>query len=299
MKFLRVGSGHHKNDRGFELLAKEANATLEVIDRIENINFNTYDLVWIPQGFYHSLQVPNAKRIIYGPHNFVFPKEPWTYTIEPVFERSIYTCLSEYVRKIWIQFPKLCIPIGALSFPVDIEKFNINNSIKEKTYDCFIYFKSRSKSDLHLIETMLQCMNLTYTIIYYGKYNEEEYISILNKSKFGIWLGAHESQGFALQEALSMNVPLIVCNVTSLHDEINFDGNHSYTEYKGIYDLSATSCPYFDERCGIIVYDFNDLNKHIEHMKHNYATYESRNYILENLSPKVCYERIIKSFNEL
>ena len=297
MKFLKVGSGHHKNDKGFELLAKEANATLELIDRIENINTDTYDLVWIPQGFYHSLQLPNTKRIIYGPQNFLFPNEPWTYTIEPAFERSIYTCLSDWIQYLYSGIGTICMPVKPLPFPIDVEKFNMNNL--EKTYDCFIYFKNRLKEDLQFIETILQYMNLTYTIVSYGKYNENDYISILNKSKFGIWLGAHESQGFALQEALSMNVPLIVCNVRSLNDEINGEGNHSYIEYKGRFDLSATSCPYFDERCGTIIYDLNDLVTNIEHMKHNYTTYQSRNYILENLSPKVCYERIIKSFNEL
>ena len=297
MKFLKVGSGHHKNDKGFELLAKEANATLELIDRIENINTDTYDLVWIPQGFYHSLQLPNTKRIIYGPQNFLFPNEPWTYTIEPAFERSIYTCLSDWIQHLYSGIGTICMPVKPLPFPIDVEKFNMNNL--EKTYDCFIYFKNRLKEDLQFIETILQYMNLTYTIVSYGKYNENDYISILNKSKFGIWLGAHESQGFALQEALSMNVPLIVCNVRSLNDEINGEGNHSYIEYKGRFDLSATSCPYFDERCGTIIYDLNDLVTNIEHMKHNYTTYQSRNYILENLSPKVCYERIIKSFNEL
>lgn len=296
MKFLRVGTAHSKNEQGFELLAKEANATLEVIDRIENINTDTYDLVWIPQGFYHSLQLPNVKHILYGPHNFVFPKEPWTYTIEPAFERSIYTCLSGWIQNIYSRMGTICMPVKPLPFPVDIEKFNMNN---EKTYDCFIYFKNRSKEDLQFIETIVQYMNLTYTVFKYGHYKEEDYINTVQKCRFGIWLGAHESQGFALQEALSMNVPLIVCNVTSLHDEINTEGNHSYIEYKGVYDLSATSCHYFDERCGIIVYDLHDLPNNIEHMKNNYTTYQSRNYILENLSPKVCYEQIIKSFNEL
>jgi hypothetical protein len=96
-----------------------------------------------------------------------------------------------------------------------------------------------------------------------------------------------------------MNIPLIICNVKSLNDEINAKGEHSYLEYKDKYDLSATSCPYFDERCGLVIYNLNDLNKNIEHMKDNYTMYQPRNYILETLSPKACYDRIIESFNEL
>ena len=32
-------------------------------------------------------------------------------------------------------------------------------------------------------------------------------------------------------------------------------------------------------------------------MKDNYTTYQPRKYILETLSPKACYDRIIESFN--
>jgi len=294
MKFLRIGSAHAKNERGFELLAKEANAELDIVSSIDHIQYETYELVWIPQGLYHSLQLPNAKQILYGPHNFVFPSEPWTYTILPDFKRSIYTCLSEYIKKIWVQFPTITIPVKALPFPVDIERFKPDNS--EKELDCFVYFKSRSREDLQYVENILQCLKYKYTVIYCGKYKEEDYISILQKSKFGIWLGAHESQGFALQEALSMDVPLIVCNVKSLHDEINGEGNHSYIEYKDKYDLAATSCPYWDARCGIVIYDLKELNTSLESIKN---TYTPRNYILETLSPKACYDRLIESFKEL
>ena len=295
MKFLRIGTAHCKNIRGFELLAQEAQASLDVIDGFSQLLTDHYDLVFIPQGFYHSLQLPNAKRILYGPQNFVFPNEPWVYKFEPSMERSLYTCLSPYLKKIWDQFPPLCLPVKALPFPVDIEKFSPNNS--EKTYDCFIYFKSRSESNLQTIEDLCKKLNYKYVVFRYGHYKEEEYIYVVNKCRFGIWCGAHESQGFALQEALCMNIPLIVCNIRTLNDEINGQGNHSYPEYKDNYDLSATSCPYFDDRCGIIIYHLNELNDAI--VKIDSQTFNPREYILETLSPKVCYERIIESFNEL
>ena len=295
MKFLRIGTAHTKNIRGFELLAQEANASLNAVDSIRDVIFDTYDLVWIPQGFYHSIQFPNVKHILYGPQNFVFPNEPWIYKFEPLMTKSLYTCLSEYVLKIWEQFPSLCMPVKPLPFPVDVERFSPNNS--EKTYDCFVYFKSRSLQELQTIETILQQLNYKYIVFRYGYYNEEDYILNVNKCRFGIWFGAHESQGFALQEVLSMNVPLIVYNVKSLNDEINTQGNHSYLEYKDSYDLSATSCPYFDERCGLIIYHLNEL--HIAIVKIDTNVYSPRTYVLENLSPKVCYERLIQSFNEL
>ena len=59
-------------------------------------------------------------------------------------------------------------------------------------------------------------------------------------SKYGIILDAHESQGFAIEEALSCNVPLLVWNVSSMSQEEG--GNYQH--------IPATSIPYWDKRCG-------------------------------------------------
>ena len=64
-----------------------------------------------------------------------------------------------------------------------------------------------------------------------------------------MWLDAHESQGFALQEALSCNVPLFVWNITSMRQEYGSSYN----------DIPATTIPYWDERCGEYFYNINEL----------------------------------------
>ena len=287
MRFLQIGKAHTKNEIGFQLLAKVANA---IIDKEYNPNV-TYDLVWIPVGFYHSSQISNAKKLLYGPHNFVFPSEPWTLDIS--FENSIYTCLSPWVKELYSNFKPLCMPVKVLPFPVDVERFVSNNS--EKTIECFIYFKGREKKIQQYFQQYLQEKNISFVNIEYGKYKEEEYIDILNKVKFGIWIGCHESQGFALEEALSMNVPLLVYNVKSIHDEVNHEGIHSYLEYKDKYNLKATSCSYWDERCGEVIYEFSEIENGLEKIQN--GKFRPRDFIVETLSPKVCYERLRTTIN--
>jgi glycosyltransferase involved in cell wall biosynthesis len=143
------------------------------------------------------------------------------------------------------------------------------------------------------LQGALEEKGITYKTIIYGKYKEEEYIDILNKVQFGIWIGSHESQGFALEEALSMNVPLLVFDVKSLNDEINGEGNRSYMEYSD-YNLSATSCPYWDKRCGIRFTHISEFDECLESIRKN--SYSPRQYILETLSPKVCYERLLQYY---
>ena len=293
MNFLKIGSGHHKNEIGFKLMAKEVNATI-IESEDKNIWKEVFDLIWIPKGFYHSLEFPNAKRILYGPHNFVFPNEPWIYNFEPPFTKSIYTSLSEWNTNIYNIYPKICMPINALPFPVDIEEFKpIEPKIYE--YDCLIYFKNRLKSHLISIEDILKTKNIKYKTIICGTYAEKDYKDILNKVKFGIWIGCHESQGFALEEALSMNVPLLVFDVKSLHDEINSYGEETYKDNK--QELKATTCSYWDDRCGIRFTDLNKFEINLEEITRNYNTFTPRKYILENLSAEKCIKRILEEFS--
>ena len=290
MLFLQLGgeqAAHSKNTIGFKLLANEANATIDY----EYDPNKTYDLVWIPKGFYHESQIPNAKKFLYGPHNFVMPNEPWTLKIP--FEKSVYTCLSPWVKELYSNFGELCMPVKVLPFPVDVERFVPNDS--EKTLDCFVYFKGRDRKILNYVQQYLEDKKVNFVTIMCGSYKEQDYIEILRKVKFGIWIGCHESQGFALEEALSMNVPLLVFNVKTIHDEVNNEGKHSYLEYKDNYDLKATSCSYWDERCGKIIYEMDELEDGLDKIQS--GSYKPREFIMETLSPKVCYDRLRSSID--
>jgi hypothetical protein len=292
MRFLKIGEAHHKNEIGFKLMAKEVNA--EIIESEDkNIWKEYFDLIWIPRGFYHSLEFTNSKRILYGPHNFTLPNEPWIYAFEPQFTNSIYTSLSPWVNNLYNNYSKLCMPTKPLPFPVDIERFKPSKS-KSYEYDCIIYFKNRLKSQLLYIEEILNENNIKYKTILCGSYKEEEYIDLLNKVKFCIWVGCHESQGFAFQEALSMDVPLLVYDVTSLHDEINSFGEEAYKDYKE--ELKATTSSYWDERCGIRFTELKEFETNLKEMLETKETYTPREYILENLSPEKCIKRILQEF---
>ena len=43
---------------------------------------------------------------------------------------------------------------------------------------------------------------IPFVFDYVKRYNEEDYLDCLKNAKFGIILDAHESQGFAIEEAL-------------------------------------------------------------------------------------------------
>ena len=142
---------------------------------------------------------------------------------------------------------------------------------------------------------MLKNKGITYIIFNYGNYTENDYLSSLKKCKFMISLDAHESQGFALQEAMSCNVPLLVLDAKSMHEETN-NSNFTYS-YLHNKKLLATSVPYWSEECGIKITDINKMSESIDNMMLNYKKYEPRNYIINTLSDKVCMQKILDYFN--
>jgi len=287
MKVLFIKSYIHHKNLNFILKCKKINFYIvHSIDAINNIDLNDFDAVISPCDTIDVSKYPNTK-FIFGPHFSVFPEDRLKIIKGP---KTAYNLLSNWVINIWKKFP-VCnnLNLIALPFGVDTERFVDNKSITEKN-NVMLYFKHRNPTDLYFIESFLKYKNITYSVFSYDrKYDENEYISYLQNSKYCIWVDAHESQGFALQEALSCNVPLLVWNVTSMNQE-----------YGSTYsNLPATTTSYWDNKCGETFYNINEFevtyNKFIE----NINNYKPREFILENLSVDVCENKLIDFINNM
>ena len=247
------------------------------------MNLNEYDCIYSPCV---PINITNANvntniKFLFGPHFSVFPDDKVN-LIKNV--NSVYVQPSKWASDVWIKNP-LCnnLLIKALPFGVNTNKFVEKYSIKERN-NVFIYYKSRDPKELYALKQFLDTMNIKYKIFsYHDRYHESDYLEFLQTSKYGIWLGGHESQGFALQEALSCNVPLLVWNVKSMNQE-----------YKSTYDdIPATSIPYWSDQCGEYFYDINELDQCFKKFQSNLESYKPREYILENVSEEVCEKKLI------
>ena len=123
---------------------------------------------------------------------------------------------------------------------------------------------------------------------YEHKYDELDFIRHIQISKYGIVIDAHETQGFAIEEMLSCNLPLLVWNVKSLNQEIN---NNNYP------DFPATSIPYWDDRCGEVFYDSTEFEMKFKLFIDNLEKYKPREFIKDNLSIEICAEKLVKLIN--
>jgi hypothetical protein len=279
MKILIIDSFHHKNMVGLKLLLHNINYEYKfgTIDEI-----NSFDIVYSPNNPINTSIYP-SKKFIFGPHFSIFPNNKLL-SINNINNNSIYIQPSVWVTELWKNYgAEKIIPIKDFPFPVEIEKFSPNQYSQKN--EVFIYFKRRNPQELEYVKHFLNNKNITYKIFdYVQKYNEEDYLKCLQNAKYGIIIDAHESQGFAIEEALSCNIPLLVWNTSVMSQE--YGSNYP--------NIPCSSIAYWDERCGLYFYKVEEFETSYNEFINKLETYSPRAYIMENLSPQKCGERFIE-----
>lgn len=285
MKILVINTFlHNKNKIGLELMLNYLHMEYKY-GNVEDIQ--NYDVIYSPSMPIDSSKYP-TKYFIFGPHFSTFPDNKLV-KINNLYKNSVYIQPSQWVVQLWENMNTFNphLPIKVLPFPVNTYKFTtIADSCKKE--NVFIYFKNRHPAELNVIKSFLDDKLITYKIFDYTKrYNETDYLNYLQKSKYGIILDAHESQGFAIGEALACNVPLLVWDVKSMSQAYG----HSCP------NIPCTTIPYWDSRCGESFFKENELSDTFDRFLLKLNTYQPRQYILENLSVESCSVKLNNIIN--
>lgn len=274
---------HIKNRQGLEKLLQYLKIPYTIQQHFNT--FEPYTLIISPGKPLNASAYP-SKQFIFGPHFEVLPKAfPIINRIDNCHKNSIYIQPSEWVQKLFQ--PNVSMPVVVFPFPVDTDYFKSDDRVNPiASNEIMLYFKARDPSTLTHLQSFFREKGYTIHIFDYQKrYTEQEYIRILKRVQFGVWCGCHESQGFAFQEALAMNVPLFVWNVKTLADQYN--GNRPA--------LSATTLAYWDDSCGNSFTDSTDLEGaftfFLENLKN--GQYQPRKFVENTLSVKACAERFV------
>jgi len=184
---------------------------------------------------------------------------------------------SDWVKDLYSRW----IPVEKIQvWPCGIDTDLFKPSEKDKDNDFLIYFKRRNREDLEKIIEYLKGINKKYSIIEYGNYKETEFLNCLSRSKYGIIIDGCESQGIAIQEILSCDIPLLVWDSVIWGDR----GKEN--------ECSATSIPYWDDSCGEIFHNHYEFLDKIDTLTSN--NYSPRNFIIENLTLKDKSLEVIK-----
>ena len=175
---------------------------------------------------------------------------------------------SQWVKAKFIN--KFSLPEDKVAvWPVGIEEFN---NIREPNYDCLIYFKRRNQSELDAVKKFLVSNGLSYRMVEYGTYGEDGFKQLVNSAKFCFLINGTESQGIAVQEIMSMGVPIIAWDIKEWLDQGE------------AYRVPATSIPYWDERCGEVFFNIDDLEVTFSKFYATLDQYDPKAFIKDNLS---------------
>lgn len=241
------------------------------------------DIIYSPDR-YIDIHLYPTKKFIFGPHFSVFPNNI-VRKFNNVHNNAIYIQPSLPSVNTWQnEFNFKNLPMAGIPFGVDTHKFSPTYDIEKK--NVIIYYKQRDPAEFKLLINFLNNKQITFKVFdYLHTYKEEDFLNYLKTCKYCIWLGRHESQGFALQEILSCDVPILVWSVKLRKQEYPYR-----VEYQNV-SSEVSTIPYWDNICGEYFYEFNEIENKYNTFMNNLNNYKPRNFILDNLSMEKCSEK--------
>ena len=209
------------------------------------------------------------KHLVAGPNLVVTPNE-FEYIL---FSREIDKIIvpSSWVKNLYNKFG-----IASEKIFIWFSGVNIFENKNKKKNKKLIYIKNNKKIKKTCLNYNKK-INYKFKLIRYGYYEKESYYNLLNRSILMVYFGSTESQGIAMQEAWSMNVPTLVFrNETFVYNKKKYLGNSS---------------PYLTSSCGFLFQSIQQF-KNKFNLIINSRLYP-RKWIKKNMSQKKSLDKLL------
>ena len=232
-------------------------------------------------------------RAIVGPNIYIMPKN---IPVGIDMSKLIYIQPTKWTCDFWKYRGFDKCPLDVWPSAIDTNEFS--ERPKPVNGNVLIYYKQRPTEELDFVKELLENKKISYDIIYYGSYDQKDYVTKLKNARYIFWLGRHETQGIALEEALAMNVPILVWDVTTVgHWLPRAKDKDIYSTEEAAY-VNTTSAEYFDNRCGIKTKNPTEVESAVDRMERDWRTFSPRQYILENLGLEKQAKEMIDLFTK-
>lgn len=151
----------------------------------------------------------------------------------------------------------------------------------KKGKNVLVYWKTESEDFCRQTEETLIEHGWNPLRVVYGKYKNEDFKDILSKCIFAVFLSRSESQGLALAEAWSMNIPTLVWNP----QEVIINGRK--------YSVTS-SCPYLSDLTGREWMTFSGLDELLHDVEMKLKTFQPRKWVLENMTDEISARKLLQ-----
>jgi hypothetical protein len=149
-----------------------------------------------------------------------------------------------------------------------------------------VYWKSGPEEFCVQVERCVAARGLEPVRIRYGSYERSDYKRQLDGAVLGVFLSSFETQGLALAEAWSMNVPTLVWDP------------RGPAEWRGRSFQSGSSCPYLTPATGLAWRTTGELDLTLADALGKGRRFDPRTWVLANMTDAVCADRLYRLIQE-
>lgn len=227
------------------------------------------------------------RTLLAGPNIVTLPNE--AHAVITKSEIDICIVPSLWVKKLYLT----CCPalegrleVWAAGVNTNSWRPAINHAINERPSRILIYIKGSQNSEAaYPIIQKLKGANFSVMTVEYGAYDQGNYKELLNWANLMIVLGGTESQGIAMVEAWSMNVPTLV-KATSFW--CSPEGKH----------FPASAAPYLTELTGKFFNNEDELFSILQDWAEKKICFSPRCWTIKNLSDEICALNLMRLIND-
>jgi glycosyltransferase involved in cell wall biosynthesis len=221
--------------------------------------------------------------LVAGPVNALFPDEGNGILKAPEIDLLIVP--SEWTTGFYRDFPELAHKIRVCPCGVDSERWKPTGREKERL--AVVYWKSGHERFCETVEAIVRRCGLEPLRVRSrpGEYNffePAEYRDALDRALVAVFLSEFETQGIALAESWSMDVPTLVWDP------------RSQAEWRGHTFISGSSAPYLSPATGVAWRTIDDLEPVLSRALRSLRDFQPRAWVQAHMTDAICSETLYK-----
>lgn len=223
------------------------------------------------------------RRLVAGPNLVVLPSDAPELMSAPEIDLMLVN--SPWTHDLYVdEMPALLGRTAIWPAGIDAEFWKPAPSAATRK-DVLIYVKSvRCQELIGRCRDILDQERIVHRTIEYGHYSPHEYRQALASSAFAVFFSDFESQGLALAEAWSMDVPTLVW------DPGYFEFYHSTARAKG---WATSSSPYLTRKTGERFSTPVEMESKIAALLTQPRAFAPRSWVLGSLTEEICAQHLL------
>jgi hypothetical protein len=215
-----------------------------------------------------------------GPVNALFPDDCGG--ILRLAEIDQIIVASEWVVDFYRrEAPELTNKIRICTSGVDPEFWNPSPG-RRRGGKAVLYWKTAPEPLCRQSEAAMRRFGLDPMLVRYGEYDAASYRRVLDEAEVAVFLSTFETQGLALAEAWSMDVPTLVWDP------------RGEAEWRGRTFRSGSSCPYLTEATGLPFHAPDDLEAALDCLSAKRDGFRPRDWVLSHMTDAICAEALYR-----